>query len=195
MLILDKVWGIRNASMETIEDESAGTSRITIEPSDENLRERIFRAFAGESVPLISMYRQKPSLEEVYLSLVEEGTFAVGAQATYTASETEDSDGDDSDSDSGDVVTGTLTVFGSSSLIDESLTGSFTGLDNNTLFMNAVTTPIGGSENNVAIEAKSLETQYNTPSHPGLFSILIIFIIPIAVMILGFVSWMKRRKR
>ena len=32
--------------------------------------------------------------------------------------------------------------------------------------------------NNVAIEAKSLSTETNTPMHAGAFSILVIFIIP-----------------
>jgi len=30
--------------------------------------------------------------------------------------------------------------------------------------------------------------------HAGAFSILVIFIIPLAILILGFVIWMRRRK-
>ena len=115
-----------------------------------------------------------------------QGTYTVAAQASYTAASGEEDA-------SQEVITGSLTVYGSGSIIDESLTSSFSGLDNNTLFMNSVTTAIG-NVTNLSIEAKSLETQYNTPQYGGLISIFIIFILPIAIIIFGFIKWMRRRK-
>ena len=117
-----------------------------------------------------------------------QGTFTVAAQAGYTAAS-----GESEDSSAQEVMTGSLTVYGSNTLIDESLTASFSGLDNNSLFMNSVTSAIG-DVTNLSIEAKSLETQYNTPQYGGLISILIIFILPAAIVIIGFVKWMRRRK-
>lgn len=38
-----------------------------------DIREALFRKFAEHNHPLLSMYKQKPSLEEVYLKLVEKG--------------------------------------------------------------------------------------------------------------------------
>jgi len=141
-----------------------------------------------------------------------QGTYTVAARAEYTAEDEDDTSNDEDDAASGgddtaeeeeeeaadesdeeEGVTGTLTVFGSASIIDEGLTGAFSGLDNNTLFMNALTSAIGDADN-LAIEAKNLEVQYNTPQHGSLFSILIIFVIPLTVVAAGLVYWLKRRK-
>lgn len=102
-------------------------------------------------------------------------------------------DAGDADSSEADSVTGTLTVYGSASIIDEGLTSAFSGLDNNTLFMNSLTAAIGDMDN-LSIEAKSLEIQYNTPQYGSLFSVLIIFVVPLAVVVFGLVYWLKRRK-
>lgn len=102
-------------------------------------------------------------------------------------------DAGDADSSEADSVTGTLTVYGSASIIDEGLTSAFSGLDNNTLFMNSLTAAIGNMDN-LSIEAKSLEIQYNTPQYGSLFSVLIIFVVPLAVVVFGLVYWLKRRK-
>ena len=67
--ILDRVAGIRSVNIE-----KKGENCIAhVEPGNEQIRRDIFNAFAREYRPLLSLYRQKPSLEEVYLSLVEEG--------------------------------------------------------------------------------------------------------------------------
>ena len=47
---------------------------------------------------------------------------------------------------------------------------------------------------NLSIEAKSMEVQYNTVQYGGYLSVLLIFVIPIGILIFGFIFWMRRRK-
>jgi len=117
------------------------------------------------------------------LSVVDEetrtpGTYVVGAVAT------EEID---------DGITARLTVFGADSLIDAELTGSFSNLDNINLFMSAATVGLDGLSN-LHIEPVSLSTPTNTISTGGIWALLFIFIIPGALLIFGFVRWMRRRK-
>lgn len=87
-----------------------------------------------------------------------------------------------------------LTVYGSNMLIDEQITSSFSSLENLTLFTNSVTASLGNADN-VSISPKSLEVSYNTIAHPGPFSILVVFVIPVGLIIGGFIVWFRRRRR
>lgn len=87
-----------------------------------------------------------------------------------------------------------LTVYGSNMLIDEQITSSFSSLENLTLFTNSVTASLDNADN-VSISPKSLEVSYNTIAHPGPFSILVVFVIPVGLIIGGFIVWFKRRRR
>lgn len=89
--------------------------------------------------------------------------------------------------------TSKFTVISGATLIDSQIIDSFTTLDNTTLFMNVVTSNFEGVEN-LSIEAKSLEIEYNTVQHVGLLSLLVIFGIPVVILIGGFVVWFRRRK-
>lgn len=159
------------------------------------------RAFTlGESSDEISVTSLMQTSDGGYLvseNSQKQGTFTVGASASYTSeqnsSESSDSDSSDSSSDDSSVKTGTLTVFGSSSLIDESLTGSFSNLDNKTMFMNVLSSATGNDQDTV-VEAKSLQVQYNTVQHGGFISIMIIFVIPVIFLVIGFTVWYRRRK-
>lgn len=102
-----------------------------------------------------------------------EGQYILGATATEDA--------------------GQFTVITAASMIDASITDTFGTVENTTLFMNAVTSHFDDVEN-ISIPAKSLAMTYNTVQHAGLFGLLFIFGIPIAILIFGFVTWMKRRK-
>ena len=86
-----------------------------------------------------------------------------------------------------------LTVVASDSLISSDITDQLTTLDNLTLFVNSVMNNFDDVEN-VAIEAKSLSVEQNTTVHAGTISLIIIFVIPIAILVIGFVTWMRRRK-
>ena len=86
-----------------------------------------------------------------------------------------------------------LTVYGSNMLIDEQITSSFSSLENLTLFTNSVTACLNNADN-VSISPKSLEVSYNTIAHPGPFSILVVFVIPVGLIIGGFIVWFRRRR-
>lgn len=87
-----------------------------------------------------------------------------------------------------------LTVYGSNMLIDEQITSSFSSLENLTLFTNSVTASLDNADN-VSISPKSLEVSYNTIAHPGPFSILVVFVIPVSLIVGGFIVWFRRRRR
>ena len=106
-----------------------------------------------------------------------EGAYTVGAVAS------EDTDGG----------TARLTVFGSSALIDQGITGSFTNLSNLDLFLGAAAAGFDDISN-ISIEPVSLQITYNTVTTGGIWSILFTLVLPLAVLIFGFARWMRRRK-
>lgn len=121
----------------------------------------------------------------------EQGTYLIGAVAEETISAVEeDADSEDSKEES---KTARFTVFGSNSIIDPDLTSMFSTLDNMTLVMNAVTSNFDDVQN-VSIEAKPLGITYNTMQHADIFSLIVIFGIPLVVIGFGMSVWMKRRK-
>lgn len=107
-----------------------------------------------------------------------QGTYAVGAVAT------EEID---------DNITARLTVFGASSLLDTGITSSFPNLDNTELFLSAA---LAGFEDvaSISIEPVSLSTPINTVTTAGIWGLLFILVIPAALLICGFLRWMRRRK-
>lgn len=115
-----------------------------------------------------------------------QGQYILGAVSTNAISaDSSDSDSEDEDDKSDatdtDTKTARLTVLASASMISSDITDQLTTLDNLTLFVNSVTENFD-NVNNVAIEAKSLSTETNTPMHAGAFSILVIFIIPLVTV-------------
>lgn len=117
----------------------------------------------------------------------KQGSYILGATATESVT-VKNSNGKKVEAES------RLTVFGSNMLIDEQVTSSFSSLENLTLFTNAVTGNLDNADN-ISISPKSLEVSYNSIAHPGPFSILIIFIIPLALIVGGFIVWFRRRRR
>lgn len=116
-----------------------------------------------------------------------QGTYILGAAATESVT-VKDSGGKKKKKDS------RLTVYGSNMLIDAQVTESFSTLENLTLFMNSVTANLDSADN-ISISPKSLQVTYNTIAHPGIFSILIIFVIPSVVIAGGFIIWFRIRRR
>ena len=116
-----------------------------------------------------------------------QGTYILGAAATESVT-VKDSGGKKKKKDS------RLTVYGSNMLIDAQVTESFSTLENLTLYMNSVTANLDSADN-ISVSPKSLQVTYNSIAHPGIFSILIIFVIPFMVIAGGFVVWFRRRRR
>lgn len=100
---------------------------------------------------------------------------------------------EDSTDGEAETIESRLTVITAGSLIDQNITDTFPQLENTQLFMNAVSANFEGVQN-LSIEAKSLSVEYNTVQYAGLFSLFMIFGIPAAILIGGFVVWFKRRK-
>lgn len=137
----------------------------------------------------------------------KQGTYVLGAVATETISVNgvsgnqakgagdDGKSSEDSEDASGeaDGLESRLTVLGAGSMIDANVTDTFSTLENLTLFMNVVGANFG-EDASISIEPKSLEVTYNTVQYPGLFSLLVIFGIPVIVLGFGFVTWLRRRK-
>lgn len=140
----------------------------------------------------------------------QQGSYTLGAVATETIESTDEEESDSGDdaetdtadeedtsdsaeSDSEEATESRLTVISAGSLIDQSITDTFSQLENTQIFMNAVTANFEGVQN-LSIEAKSLGTEYNTMQHTGLLSFLVIFGIPAVILIGGFVVWFRRRR-
>lgn len=120
----------------------------------------------------------------------EQGEYIFGAVATKTfTEEVKESDA----TEETETTEARFTVLASESMISADVTDQLTTLDNLTLFINTITENFDDVET-VAVEAKSLEVEYNTPTYAGAFSLLVIFIIPAIILIIGFVTWMRRRK-
>lgn len=116
----------------------------------------------------------------------EQGEYILGAVATDSfTTETEDGESE--------TVEARFTVLSSPSMISADITDQLTTLDNLTLFVNTITENFDDVEN-VAIESKSLEIEYNTPTYAGAFSLLVVFVIPAVILLIGLVVWMRRRK-
>lgn len=68
---------------EITEDENGNTDAVLTVPAQYDVRETLFRSFAGNGVPVLEMYTKRPSLEEVYMKLTE----SVPAQASSNEDE------------------------------------------------------------------------------------------------------------
>ena len=117
-----------------------------------------------------------------------QGSYLLGAVCTW------ESDTADGETTLEPAAGGRLTVLGSTSFLDEEIISSNPSLANQTIFMNAVT--VGFDDlSNLSIPAKSLSVTYNTIVNPGLWSTLYIVLLPIVVLVVGLVIWMRRRKQ
>ena len=106
------------------------------------------------------------------------GTYVIGAAASETT----------------DNGTSVVTVISAASLIDSSVTDSFTNMSNLSIFANAATRDMEHASS-IVIPAKSLGVTHNTFDHYGLLSSLFIFLIPAACFVTGLVIWLRRRHR
>lgn len=135
--------------------------------------------------PLLTTSEQsysKIDLESEDISMGEgdiKGPFTLGAVITETYNETETK----------------LAVFSTPFLVDDSFL-STAQFGNDTLFLNTVSWMSGGVENNLSIPAKNLGNSYLTvePSEVVFLGMLFVFVIPGALLLMGFVIWFRRRR-
>ena len=86
-----------------------------------------------------------------------------------------------------------FTVFGSASIIDDEFTSYYTKLMDLQVFMNSITSNFD-DVSNISIDSISLQTTYNTIANGSGIGAIFIGIIPVALLILGFLRWFGRRK-
>ncbi len=86
-----------------------------------------------------------------------------------------------------------FTVFGSASIIDDEFTSYYTNLMDLQVFMNSITSNFD-DVSNISIDSISLQTTYNTIANGNGIGAIFIGIIPVALLILGFLRWFGRRK-
>lgn len=111
------------------------------------------------------------------------GTYVLAAVATDTIT-----------LDDGTESEAMLTVYGSMNIISEDVTSAFATLENTTLFMNSVMANFEGSTN-VSIDSIAIEDSYNVVENTYGYSLIFIVIIPVGILIAGFIVWNDRRKR
>ena len=86
-----------------------------------------------------------------------------------------------------------LTVISADSFVDDALVSSFTGVANVEVFMNAMTAGFDDMET-ISIESKSLEVTPNTVRNPALWTLIFVIILPVVILLGGFLHWLRRRK-
>lgn len=86
-----------------------------------------------------------------------------------------------------------FTVFGSASIIDDDFTSYYKNLMDLQVFMNSITSNFD-DVSNISIDSISLQTTYNTIANGSGIGAIFIGIIPVALLILGFLRWFGRRK-
>ena len=109
--------------------------------------------------------------------------------------ESEDTDSEDTDSEEeeeAETVTARLTVITADTLLDDTLNSNYS-LANIQAFLNTVTAGFEDVEN-ISIEPKSLSTTYNTINNAGMLGLIVVAVIPLGILIVGVVRWMRRRK-
>ena len=114
------------------------------------------------------------------------GTAADGTVADGTAADAVPAAG-------GKAPVSTLTLITAPALVDGDLLAQLPSITNLQIFMNAAT--YGQPDiRNISIPPKSLDVTFNVTTAGGLWSALLIIVIPVLFLIAGFVIWMKRRK-
>lgn len=118
-------------------------------------------------------------------------TTTTAGDATTAGNATTDSDADSAETIENPIAQ--LTVLSSANFISDTIMNQFSNLANSTIFMNTVTANFEDVEN-ISIPSKSLEIQMNTVATGGLFGIVFVAIIPLGMIICGFIVWRRRRK-
>ena len=89
---------------------------------------------------------------------------------------------------------GRLIVISSEYLVDENLVTAYSNMANLTIFMQAATDTFE-DVSDITIAAKSLDMAYNMVGNAGMWGLLYVIVIPLGVLVGGFLYWFKRRKQ
>lgn len=93
--------------------------------------------------------------------------------------------------------TSRLVVFGSYLMFDQKLM-SFNSNNNAAFFMNVVNSAVGNSDAGITIESKSLQSEelgVTDLSTGNVVLVVFVFVIPLAILIIGLAKWLRRRNK
>ncbi len=127
--------------------------------------------------------------EEDYSS----GQYTLAVHTSFDIDSEEDSEEDTEEDTEDTVQQGNFTVYACSTLIADDLTSYYTNLSNLQVFVNSITVDFD-DVTNISIEPVSLETTYNTIAKSSTIGGIFIGLIPVVLLVFGFIRWMKRRK-
>ncbi len=153
-----------DASSEEAASESASAEEVSTE--------EVTSEAASEEVSTENETEEQSSLEDVMSDVT------IGSGDGWLETPTADSK---------------LTVISAASMIDNSLIGNFSGIENLNEFVNIVSSYFDDVQN-VSIPAKSLSVTYNTVTNSGMWTSLFTVIIPVFSIVCGLVVWIRRRK-
>lgn len=122
-----------------------------------------------------------------------QGTYLLGAVAEEEIPNATAGDATPSDAEKDSENKARLTVISAGSLIQSQITDSFKNLANTEIFMNAVTSNFEETEN-ISIPTKSLEITYNTVKNPNTWGMIFIGVIPVGLIVIGLMIWIRRKR-
>lgn len=108
---------------------------------------------------------------------VDQAIYSVGAVATETVGD----------------KTSRFVVFGCHSPLDSELNSAFSNLDHLEVFVATVTAGFD-DVSPISVPAVSLSEPYNTITESGTLSLAFVAILPAAVLLVGFIHWLRRRR-
>ena len=88
-------------------------------------------------------------------------------------------------------------VFGSYLMFDQQMM-SFNSNNNAAFFMNVVNSAVGNSDVGITIESKSLQSEelgVTDIATGNVILVVFVFVIPLAILIIGLVKWLRRRNK
>lgn len=155
-----------------------GSTGLNIEAVDDSISTDAFLVTSSSGAAVIS--------ETDYST----GVYTLAVQAVQTIEEDTEETEETEDTES---ISSTFTVYGASTIIDNDLTSYYTNLYNLDVFMSSITACFD-DVSNISIASISLETSYNTFTNANTIGAIFIFVIPIILIVVGIVRWVKRRK-
>lgn len=165
---------------DTAETEKTSTESVSEEASTESVTENVSEEITSEATSENASEEAASEAASTEESTLEDVLTDISVGNTDGWLETPSADSK-------------LTVISASTMIDSSLIGNFTGIENLNEFINIVSSYFDDVQN-VSIPAKSLSVTYNTVTGSSIWNSLFIIIIPIFSIVAGLVVWIRRRK-
>ena len=117
---------------------------------------------------------------------------------TADTEESGDADAEDTETDTEESSGGQVILIAAGTITDESIISGLP-VANLDFYMNCLGSLCGDEESagNISIDAKSVDAEYLTVTamQANIWLIVTVILIPLAILVLGFVIWLRRRKK